>query len=381
MNEEPDERIMITGVEAASRPNRRRVAVAGGGTAGHVTSALAIMAAYQSGFDADVYFIGCEGGFETQLIPAEGFELQIIPGAPYARQNLRGKLRSLAALLRGTFAARRLLKNKQTDLVIGLGGYASMGSILAARSLGIRSVIHEANVFPGLANRMIGSLSDRVFVGWEEASAAFRPSITRVTGNPVRPAMAVVAGEPKEGHAGPRRILITGGSLGSPFLNDKVPPLLARVRELGVPLEIRHQTGAGETEKIRREYARLGMDACVEPFIDRMGEAYHQADFVIAAAGALTLAELAMFGLPSLLVPLAKAANGHQIANARLFAERSGATWIPEHAWDTERLAEILAASLGDLLTLRSQTQRLRAMSAPNAARTLVEACEALMTA
>jgi UDP-N-acetylglucosamine--N-acetylmuramyl-(pentapeptide) pyrophosphoryl-undecaprenol N-acetylglucosamine transferase len=372
---------MITGVDAASRPNRRRVAVAGGGTAGHVTSALAIMAAYQSGFDADIYFIGCEGGFETQLIPAEGFELQIIPGAPYARQNLRGKFRSVVALLCGTFAARRLLKKKHTDLVIGLGGYASMGSILAARSLGIRSVIHEANVFPGLANRMIGSLSDRVFVGWAEASGAFPPAITRVTGNPVRPAMAAKAEDAREGHEGPRRILITGGSLGSPFLNDKVPQLLARVRELGVPLEIRHQTGARETEKVSREYARLGIDARVEPFIDQMAEAYSQADYVIAAAGALTLAELAMFGLPSLLVPLATAANGHQIANARLFAERTGVTWILEDDWDTELLAGVLVAALGDILSLRSQTQRLRAMAAPNAARTLVESCEALMTA
>jgi UDP-N-acetylglucosamine--N-acetylmuramyl-(pentapeptide) pyrophosphoryl-undecaprenol N-acetylglucosamine transferase len=364
------------------RSGRPRIAVAGGGTAGHVTSALAIMAAYQDGFDAEVYFIGCQGGFETQLIPAAGFELHVIPGTPYARQNLFGKAWSLAAVAAGTLAARRLLKARHTDLVIGLGGYASLGAVLAANILGIPSVIHEANVFPGLANRMIGSLSDRVFLGCEQASFAFRTSKTVVTGNPIRPAMAALAREPRERGEREkfRRILVTGGSAGSPFLNDKIPLLLARVRALGVPLKVRHQSGDGETERVRLAYHRLELDAQVEAFIGDMAKAYFDADFVITAAGALTLAELALFGLPALLVPLTAAAKGHQIANAREYAERTGGAWVPEHAWDTEPLARRVASMLSESQdTLTAQAQRLREMATPHAARKLVEECQTLL--
>jgi UDP-N-acetylglucosamine--N-acetylmuramyl-(pentapeptide) pyrophosphoryl-undecaprenol N-acetylglucosamine transferase len=208
------------------------------------------MSAYQQSVGAEVYFIGCQGGFETQLVPSHGYDLEIIQGGPYARQSLWGKLRSLVGLARGILTARRLLKSRETNLVIGLGGYASVGTVLAARLLGIRSVIHEANVFPGLANRLTAGLSDCVFVGWDEARSSFPGSKTVVTGNPIEAAIASAASQRMDTcwQAGPRRILVTGGSLGSQFLNRKVPVLLESVRALGIPIAVRHQTGAGETE-------------------------------------------------------------------------------------------------------------------------------------
>ncbi|MBZ5609584.1 MAG: undecaprenyldiphospho-muramoylpentapeptide beta-N-acetylglucosaminyltransferase [Acidobacteriia bacterium] len=385
------ESIIISGVDVQdkqpqrdvrSRAGRRTVAVAGGGTAGHVNSALAIMSAYQSACGAEVYFIGCQGGFETQLVPASGFDLVIIPGTPYARQSVLGKIRSLLTLVQGTLAARRLLKRKQTNLVIGVGGYASLGSILAARILGIPCVIHEANVFPGLANRLIGSLSARVFVGWSQASAFFSSSKTVVTGNPVRPVIAARARDLPDQEAPPgyRRILVTGGSLGSPFLNQKGPELLARVRERGVPIAVRHQSGEGEAERLKVEYQRLGIPARVSPFIDDMAEAYREADFAIATAGALTLAELATFGLPALLIPLQAAAADHQMANAKAYAEHAGTSWVEEHNWDPEELAKLVATTLADSDALSAQARRLREMARPDAARTLVEECEAYLT-
>lgn len=356
---------------------RRRVAVAGGGTAGHVTSAVAIMAAYQAHFDAEIYFIGCRDGFEARLIPAGGFELHIIPGAPYVRQNVFKKASALLELARGTLAARRLLKARETELVIGLGGYASLGAILAAKLLGIPSAIHEANVFPGLANRLIGSLADLVFLGWGQAGTRFQTKSV-VTGNPVRQDMGEL-GPRFEGRGGDRRILVTGGSAGSPFLNENVPLLLAKVRDLGVPLRVRHQAGAGETEQVRGRYQGQGIDARVEEFIDDMAAAYRESDYVITAAGALTLAELAMAGLPALLVPQSAAASGHQIANAEVFSGLSGGAWVREEDWDTQRLAGSLAATLGDLDALIAQSNRLRKMATPNAAHTLVSECESFL--
>ena len=335
------------------------------------------MAAYQADFDADIYFIGCRDGFETRLIPAGGFELQIIPGAPYVRQNVTEKAWALLELARGTLVARRLLKARQTELVIGLGGYASLGAILAAKLLGIPAVIHEANVFPGLANRTIGRLADRVFLGWGEAGARFQTKSV-VTGNPVRQEMEDLAPQLQE-HRGDRRILVTGGSAGSPFLNENVPLLLAKVQELGIRMQVRHQAGAGETEQVRRRYRGQGMEARVQDFIDDMAAAYRESEYVITAAGALTLAELAMAGLPALLVPQSAAANGHQIANAEVFSGLSGGAWVREEDWDAERLAGNLAATLGDLEALSTQASRLRKMATPNAAQTLVAECESFL--
>jgi UDP-N-acetylglucosamine--N-acetylmuramyl-(pentapeptide) pyrophosphoryl-undecaprenol N-acetylglucosamine transferase len=344
------------------------------------------MSAYQQSVGAEVYFVGCQGGFETQLVPSHGYDLEIIQGGPYARQSLWGKLRSLVGLARGILTARRLLKSRETNLVIGLGGYASVGTLLAARLLGIRSVIHEANVFPGLANRLTAGLSDCVFVGWDEARSSFPGSKTVVTGNPIEANIASAARERVDTcwQAGPRRILVTGGSLGSQFLNRKVPVLLESVRALGIPIAVRHQTGAGETgagetERVRDEYQRLGIAAVVESFIDDMAAAYSEAHFVIAAAGALTLAELAAFGLPSLVVPLEVAANGHQISNAKAYAGRSGGGWVTEREWDPGLLAALIAAPLSDFDAWRAQAHRVREMANPNAAQKLVDECEALL--
>jgi UDP-N-acetylglucosamine--N-acetylmuramyl-(pentapeptide) pyrophosphoryl-undecaprenol N-acetylglucosamine transferase len=167
--------------------------------------------------------------------------------------------------------------------------------------------------------------------------------------------------------------------VGSPFLNANVPILLARVRDLGVPITVRHQTGDAEIERVRQAYERLGFDARIDAFIDDMAQAYCQADFVITAAGALTLSELALFGLPALLVPLTVAAKGHQIANARIYAERSGGAWVPEHDWDTEPVARLVATTLADFDGLSAQAQRLRRMATPDAAQMLVEECETLL--
>jgi UDP-N-acetylglucosamine:LPS N-acetylglucosamine transferase len=163
-----------------------------------------------------------------------------------------------------------LLRAKETELGIGVGGYALLGTVLAARMLAIHAVMHEADVFPGLANRLIGRLSERIFVGWDQASSLFPASKTIVTGNPGRPE-------------------------------------------------------------------------------------YSEAELVIAAAGALTLAELAMFALPSLLVPLDTAARGHQIANVKVYAERAGGTWVPEPSWNTESLAVQIALTLSGSDALSAQ--------------------------
>ena len=192
------------------------------------------------------------------------------------------------------------------------------------------TALHEANVVPGLTNRFLARLVDRVYLGWAAAQDSFRKASTLVSGNPIRPEVAAVGAARARvpGVDGRARILVTGGSQGSPFLNEHAPELLRRVAALGVPIDIRHQTGQHDPEPVRRAYDRAGLAAEVDRHIDDMPVAYRAADFAVVCPGAITLAELAAAGLPCLLVPLGKAAGDHQTPNAVAFAEATGCACV-----------------------------------------------------
>lgn len=367
---------------ADSQFHKLRVAVAGGYTAGHVLAGLAFLKTYKEEFGAEGYFIGCAGGVEQRLVPAHGERLHMIAGTAFARQGLGGRAKAVLGMLRGAMQARRLLREQGTELVIGVGGYASVGGSLAAWSLGIPLVIHESNAHPGLANRLLGRMAQRVCVGFEEAAPVFgRGGRRRVdyTGNPATMVPSVVRSSSE-----PWRMLVSGGSLGSAFLNRVAPPLLARVQELGYRTSVRHLAGTpmdtdSGVEAIRRSYAVLGIQARVDPFTESIGPAYAEADFVIGGAGALTLADIAAAGLPSLLVPLARAANDHQSDNARAFAAHTGAVWVKERDWNTERVAQQIAEILNQPELFASMGRRARAFARPDAAVRVVQICEQVL--
>jgi UDP-N-acetylglucosamine--N-acetylmuramyl-(pentapeptide) pyrophosphoryl-undecaprenol N-acetylglucosamine transferase len=369
----------------------RRIAIAGGYTAGHVLAGLAFLKTYREEFGAEGCFIGCPGGVEDRLVPAHGERLLLIPGAAFARQGIWGQLAAVVGMLRGAFAARRLLHREHIDVVIGVGGYASVGTGLAAWSLGIPLVIHEANARPGLANLMLARVARRVCVGFQEAgrrfrNARFRKPRVEFTGNPatVGPFAAKAAAGPLRV---PLRMLVSGGSLGSPFLNREAPRLLAELRAPGCEFTVRHLAGtphpksraASAVEEIRRAYAESGIEARVDPFTDSIADAYADADFVIAGAGALTLADISAAGLPALLVPLADAANDHQSDNARAYCSHTGALWVAERDWNTRRIAGQIAELLGNRPRFDDIARRSHAFGRPGAALALVSICEEVL--
>lgn len=386
------------GREAVAKP--RRIAVAGGYTAGHVLAGLAFLKTYREAHGAQGCFIGCPGGVEERLVPARGERLLLIPGTAFARQRLAGRLTAIAGMIRGAFRARALLRRERIDLVIGVGGYASIGTGLAAWSLGIPLVIHEANAHPGLANLILARLAKRVCVGFQEAASRFgnrlgSDSCVEFTGNPAT--VSPILARPFANRvAGPWRILVSAGSLGSPFLNREAPRLLAQMRALGCEFSVRHlggtphggqsSAGAGSASDariaaIRREYAASGIEAQVDPFTEGIANAYADADFVIGGAGALTLADISAAGLPALLIPLASAANDHQSDNARAYCAHTGALWVAERDWETVRVAREITGLLQDRSRLNEIGQRAQAFSRPGAALTVVSICEEVLGA
>lgn len=351
----------------------RRIAVAAGGTAGHIVAGLEFLKAYRSEFGAEGLLIGCNGPLEERLAAARGDRIEHVPGLPFALQNWRGKAAAAAAIGRGVRAARQVLRREGIQLVIGTGGFGSFNPCLAARSMRLPLVIHEANASPGIANRVLARAADRVCVGFESA-ASLGGGQAVVTGNPgiaVR-RQARVAGQPA-------RILVTGGSLGSPMLNREAPELFAVLRGQGLGFSVHHIAGLGNREAVEREYAARSIAARVEEFAERMEEAYATADFAITAAGALTIADLAAGGVPALLVPHAGVAHGHQAGNAREYAAQSGALWVEESRWHREVQAGWISAILGDEQRWEELSRKAMACSRPDAARDVVRVCEELL--
>jgi len=358
----------------------RRVVLAAGGTAGHVYPALAIADAYrQAVAPLEAMFFGTADGFEARLVPRSGMPFSVVRSSPMVGENLLGKGRTLANIGGAFLSARKLLQAAHAELVIGLGGYASVPVLMAARSLGLHTAIHECNADPGLANKLLSRIVDRVYLGFETAAAHFQQNHSLVIGNPVRPDVALLAADKRHPPAGdrPARLLVTGGSQGSAFLNRKVPELLKRLSSDGFTLDIRHQAGEQDVQAVRSSYQQAGLRATVSSFVDDIAASYQWADFAITCAGAATLSELAVAGVPSLLVPLSSAARNHQVSNAATFAAASGSCWVSESSWQPDNLASEIARLLRHQRLWLEASARLRQAAKPHAARMLVDDCEA----
>ncbi len=359
----------------------RRVAVAGGHTAGHVNLALATAAGITRALPSvEVVFLGGARGPESRLAARAGVPFEAVPSSPYRGASAWAKLTAVWDLARGTLAARRILREQQVRLVLGFGGHASAGAVLAAKSLGLATALHEANLEPGLANRLLARVVDRVYLGHAAGASRFPVRKLRVVGNPVRGEIAAIG----DGHVRPwpargARLLVTGGTQGSAFINAHAAGLVSALEGLGCSTEVWHQTGQGSPRTVREAYRRARMAARVDSYIDDMARAYAWADFVVATAGAATLAEIASVGLPALLVPLGVASEDHQRENARDFAGSGAGLWVRESQWDARALAAAIHAILGDEPAWRRACANARRLARSGAARAIAADCDTLM--
>jgi UDP-N-acetylglucosamine--N-acetylmuramyl-(pentapeptide) pyrophosphoryl-undecaprenol N-acetylglucosamine transferase len=299
--------------------------------------------------------------------------------APVLGVALAAKARAMIATMVGMVHARRILRRENVQLVLGLGNYACAPGVLAAWSLGLPTLLHEANAVAGVANRLLGHVVDRVLLGFESAAGAFAKPTT-VTGTPVRPEILALGWQDRRGAPRPGvpvRILVSGGSQGSRFLDERAPDLLARLALRGHALEVHHQAAEPDLERVRAAYAGAAVSARVVAYIDDMAEAYASADFAVVCAGAVTLAEVAAVGLPVLIVPLGSAALDHQTLNARAFADATGARWVREDAWDADALAAHVASLIASPSAWSAASAGVRRLARMDAAPAVVRTCEA----
>ena len=359
-----------------------RVLVAAGGTAGHVFPGLAVARVLRDRFGADVLFIGRTDGQEDRLVPEAGFRLVTVEARPFVRRVSVAALRAPLTALRAAGRARRVVRG--ADVVLGMGGYVSVPVALAAGRERVPLVIHEQNAVLGLANRVAARWAAAVALAFEDASAGVpRRTTAVVTGNPVRENVLRVPLEREslakeawgEFRLEPdrRTVAVFGGSQGALHLNQAAVGA-ARILSGRSDLQILLVTGPAHHERFRREIRPgAGLQLRAEPFVDRMELVYACADLAVARAGASTVAELAVAGLPALLIPYPYATGRHQEANARALQRAGGASVLLDDQLGAESLAD-------RIIELVDHRERLDLMAKASAAFAHPDAADALAT-
>ena len=316
--------------------------VVAAGTGGHVMPGLAVAEALR-GRGWSVSWLGTKTGMERGLVERHGIAFDAIDFSGLRGKGLKTLLLGGFLLLRALWQSRRLLRARAPQVVFSTGGYVAVPAGLAAGSLGVPLVLMNADAGSLLSTRMLTPLAAGVLCGFDGDAAAAAGDKGLVTGNPVRAEIASIASPEQRfaGRAGPVRLLVVGGSLGARVLNEAVPSALALIPAERRP-RVLHQCGAGNVENVQRAYAEAGVDAEVVPFIDDMARRYAETDVVVCRAGAITVTELAVAGVASVLVPLVVSTTQHQRTNAEFLAERGAAMHLPQVELTAARLAGLL---------------------------------------
>lgn len=320
-----------------------RVIMAGGGTGGHIYPALAIARGIQVRWpQAEIVFAGTKEGLENTIIPETGFKLMTISAQGLDRSSLIKAAGSLLQVPLGFWQARNIIKEFKPNIVIGTGGYVSYPVVLAASIMQVKTVIHEQNAFPGLANRALAKRVDRVLLTFPGAAAHFPSEVTHHTGLPVRPEISSATRKEAADFFQLREdkftLLVVGGSRGSLRINQATTELLKKYKDKDIQLV--WVTGPQHFEVLSKalEEEKLPGNMRVFPYLFNMEMGWAIADLAVCRAGATTLSELTVRGLPAILIPYPYAAEGHQEKNARYLEDKGAALIIVDEFLDEQTL-------------------------------------------
>jgi UDP-N-acetylglucosamine--N-acetylmuramyl-(pentapeptide) pyrophosphoryl-undecaprenol N-acetylglucosamine transferase len=357
------------------------VAVAAGGTGGHLFPAAALSHALAA------------RGFAVHLVTDEraakygrdfpAYAVHELAAATPSGGSVFARGLAVLTLIQGTFAARRLFKRIRPLAVVGFGGYPTVPPVLAASMLGVPTLIHEGNAVIGRANRFLASRVDAIAKGFEVLGGipASMAGKTHLTGNPVRP-MVIEAARTAfpEALDGRLQVLVTGGSQGARIFSDIVPAAIELMPEAARQrLFITQQARPEDEERVRETYRRLGVDAEIQSFFADLPVRIAQAHLVIARAGASTVSELAVIGRPAILVPLPHALDQDQAANAQQFAATGAAIVIAQSVFSPQWLATSLMEAQADIVSLAHRAATAKQAGIADAAGRLADLVHCLV--
>lgn len=322
-----------------------------GGTGGHVFPGLAV-ANYLKEHGWQVSWLGTAQRMEANLVPQHGYEIDFIDVVGVRGNGIKRLLAAPLQIIKSIFQARKVLKKRNVDLVLGMGGFASGPGGIAAWMMGIPVVLHEQNAAAGLTNRLLSRFSKKVLMGFK---GAFSGEKAVLVGNPIRKELLELTDKCFSEPASPLKVLVIGGSLGAQILNETIPEALQGLT--AEQLTIWHQTGKGNRDKVDNAYLDCKLEHKVTEFIDDMDSAYQWADLIICRAGALTVSEVAAVGLPAIFVPLPHAVDDHQTKNALSLVNADAAILLSQKELSANKVRESLLtlSQNRDLLTKMSE--------------------------
>ncbi len=352
--------------------------IAAGGTGGHLYPAIALAKEFQKQQQETIItFVGSGKNLENSILAHEGFAVAHIDVKGMVGRGVWGGLQSIFLLPKAIWQSIKILRARSAQLVIGTGGYFSPPVIFAAALLGMRRIIMEPNAIPGLANRVVGPIADRVFLAFESARSYFDDSKVRIVGTPVREEFFL--DNPSVRSNTQKRLLVFGGSQGAKAINTAVIDAFRRSSVLRQMCTVIHQTGEPDYDRVRMAYETADIKAEVIPFLFDMPQALKSADLVVSRSGAGTLAELTVCGKASILIPFPFATHGHQEKNARAMEATGAALVILESVLTGERLAHEIETLLNNPDRLQKMEDQSLAERNVNATQRMIQECQLLL--
>ena len=350
-----------------------RVIVSGGGTGGHIFPAVSIANAIKElRPEAKILFVGALGRMEMQRVPAAGYEIKGLPIQGFDRKNLLKNVKVLFKIWKSQRMAKKIIKDFRPQVAVGVGGYASGPLLNQAAAMGIPCLIQEQNSYAGVTNKLLAKKAAKICVAYEGMERFFPAGKILLTGNPVRQQLleTTITREDAVRSFGfdpsLKTVLIVGGSLGARTINDSVMQNMRLIRHSNV--QFIWQTGKYYHAEIMEQLRGQQIpNLAVTDFISDMGAAYKAADLVVSRAGAGSISEFSLLGMPVILVPSPNVAEDHQTKNALALANKQAALYVKDVEAPKLLLPLAVDTVKNDTL-LQSLSENIRKMALPASA-------------
>ena len=386
---------------------KKHILIAGGGTGGHLFPGIAIAEAFMAENPKNRILFVSDGKHKVKsVLSKSGFQHGCITIEGLKRRGPRNQLMAALKIPVGIFESVRILRHFKPDLVIGLGGYSAGPAVIAAWLLGIKIVLQEQNVLPGITNRILSCFADRIYVSFPNSKFKIRnPKKICFTGNPVRKEFQASnikcqASNIKHQTSNIKHqtsnikhqtssikhqasnikftVMIVGGSQGAHSVNMAVTEAIDHIKDKDRFLFV-HQTGEDDAETVKEAYANQGITCTVSPFFDDMARQYQKADLLICRAGATTVAEVTAVGKGAIFIPYPYAADNHQVLNAQTLTKADAAEMILQKDISGKMLADKIEYYASNPEQLEKMESRAKLLGRPRAAEAIVGDCYNLM--
>lgn len=364
-----------------------RILLAGGGTAGHINPALAI-AGYAKSKDSssEFLFIGTKRGLESTLVPKSGYDIKYVEVEGLSKKLTIKNFKSLLHMLTAKSKCKKIIKEFKPDVVIGTGGYVCAPAVMAANSLGIPTLIHEQNVFPGSAIKLLSKKSSVTAISFDDSRKYLADAKSILfTGNPIRPSILNCDREKARESLelkNEKFIVIFGGSLGAAKINSVALDYIKQISG-EKDKKLLFATGERNYDEIINSIKTLGINPgnniSIVPYIHNMDEVMNAADLVVCRSGAITVSELSALGKPAVLVPSPNVTNNHQEYNARALSDNGAAITILEKDFNVQSLKTAADSVLNDEAAYKIMSAKSTAVSSVNALEIIYQKIEELV--